>query len=343
MVLTSRQWQEVAPYLDEALALGKKERVNWLARFQKRNPEAGALLQMLLYEHGILEQEEFLEENQRLRLNPLRLTGRTIGPYTLISEIGHGGMGSVWKAERSSGGFAQLYALKLLRVVFLGRDGEERFKREGRILRRLAHPHIAKLVDTGVSASGQPYLVLEYVDGDHIDRHCDRRELDLRTRLRLFLDVLSAIGHAHSNGIVHSDIKPSNVLVGNDGRVKLLDFGIAKLLEDDMEERASRLVMMDSEQAMTPGYAAPEQLLGGTVTTRTDIYALGVLLCILITGKHPSAQRSLCGDLDAIVAKALKQDPDERYPSVDALADDLGLFLRTKRIGAGDPDSAKKI
>ncbi len=379
--LHPEHWREISPYLDHALGLPEKERIDWLVRFRGHNPEMAALVEALLCGHRVLEEEDFLEGNQLLMLEPPGLSGQTIGPYTLISEIGHGGMGTVWQAERSDARFKHQVAIKFLRIAFLGRDGEERFKREGRILSRLAHPNIAELVDAGVSASGQPYLVLEYVDGDHIDRYCDQRGLDVEARICLFLDVLSAVAHAHSNLIVHRDIKPSNVLVGNGGQVKLLDFGIAKLLEGDLEEQATGLVTIDGGRPMTLEYAAPEQLRGGTVTTGTDIYALGVLLYVLLTGKHPagsgprspaeliraivdiepprassavaatrsnaevisaasikcgmSADKLQCllrGDLDRIIAKALKKDPDERYASVDAFADDLSRYLRNEPI-----------
>jgi serine/threonine-protein kinase len=381
--LRPQHWQEISPYLDHALGLPEQERIDWLVRFRGCNPELGAMVEALLYGHRVLEEEDFLEGNQLLMLGQSGLAGQTVGPYTLISEIGHGGMGTVWQAERSSGHSERQVAIKFLRIAFLGRDGEERFKREGRILGRLAHPHIAELLDAGVSASGQPYLVLEYVAGDHIDRYCDERNLDVEARLHLFLDVLSAVAHAHSNLIVHRDIKPSNVLVRNDGQVKLLDFGIAKLLEDDIEEGRGGLATIDGARPMTPEYAAPEQLSGGTVTTGTDIYALGVLLYVLLTGKHPAGtgphspaelikaivhiepprasdavgqkrsnaravamhvtkcgipadklRRLLRGDLDTIIAKALKKDPEERYASVDAFADDLRRCLRNEPIRA---------
>src|SRR6202041_104227 len=263
------------------------------------------------------------------------------------------------------------------------RGGEERFKREGTILGRLAHEHIADLVDAGVSLSGQPYLILEYVEGDHIDRYCDDRMLNVEARVRLFLDVLVAVAHAHANLIVHRDIKPSNVLVSKDGQVKLLDFGIAKLLEAEGQEGLATLLTLEGGRAMTPEYAAPEQVTGAPVTTATDVYALGVLLYVLLTGEHPAGSglrsvaelvkaivdtepkhpsdvvttardaseeitsnaarrtttpeklgRLLRGDLDTILAKALKKNPRERYASVTALADDLQRYLRHEPIAA---------
>jgi eukaryotic-like serine/threonine-protein kinase len=197
-------------------------------------------------------------------------------------------MGSVWLAVRSDGRFEGQAALKLLNAALVGRVGEERFKREGTILARLTHPHIARLIDAGVSSTGQPYLVLEHIEGRHIDRFCDEQRLGIEDRVRLFLDVQAAVAHAHASLIVHRDLKPSNVLVTDGGRVKLLDFGIAKLLEGDTGEHAVTMLTREGDVALTPKYAAPEQVSGGPITTATDVYALGVLLFELLTGQHPT-------------------------------------------------------
>jgi len=177
--------------------------------------------------------------------------------------------------------------VKFLKIALIGMSGEERFKREGVILGRLAHANIAELIDAGVSPLGQPYLVLEHVEGDHIDSYCDQHRLGIEARIRLFLDVLEAIAHAHANLIVHRDLKPPNILVRHDGRVKLLDFGIAKLLEDG-DQPGIALQTVEGGRAMTPEYAAPEQLTGAPATMASDIYALGVLLYALLTGFHPA-------------------------------------------------------
>ena len=289
-------------------------------------------------------------------------------------------MSSVWLAERNDGRFERRVAVKFLNIALMGKGGEERFKREGRILGRMTHPNIAELIDAGVSPAEQPYLVLEYVEGDHIDRYCDQHRLDVSARIRLFLDVLRAVAHAHANLIVHRDLKPSNILVRTDGQAKLLDFGIAKLLEGDEQPGEAQLTV-EGGRAMTPEYAAPEQLLAEAVTTATDVYALGVLLYVLLTGQHPAGpapltpaglvkaildteptrpsdivartkenaeaathnaglrattpdklSRMLRGDLDTIVAKALKKNPTERYSSVTAFADDLRRYLRLEPI-----------
>ena len=385
--LSPDQWQLLSPYLDQALALDDDERAAWLASLGEKNPELAAQLTSLLDEHRILAQQGFLEKGPAMPPSGAGLAGEVIGPYTLISQIGQGGMGSVWLAERNDGRFDRRVAVKFLNIALVGRGGEDRFKREGSILGRLAHPHIAELVDAGVSASGTPYLVLELVEGDHIDRYCDRQRLDVEARVRLFLDVAGAVAHAHANLIVHRDLKPSNVLVSKGGQVKLLDFGIAKLLEGEGQDGAATQLTVQAGRAMTPEYAAPEQITGAPVTTATDVYALGVLLYVLLTGQHPAGsgphspadlvkaivdteprrlsdivtspkadektttanatrrtttpdklRRLLRGDLDTIVAKALKKNPQERYPSVTALAEDLGRYLKHEPISA-QPDT----
>src|SRR4029079_4438624 len=177
-----------------------------------------------------------------------------------------------------------------LNISLVGRAGEERFRREGNILARLRHPRIAHLIDAGVSPAGQPYLILEHVNGQSIDDYCDEHALPIDARLRLFLAVLDAVAHAHANLIVHRDIKPANVLVNTDGEVKLLDFGIAKLLARDSGWGNGTTVdqlTRDGGAVLTPHYAAPEQLSGSPITTATDVYALGVLLYLLLTGRHP--------------------------------------------------------
>ena len=376
--LSPENWKQVSPYLDEALALPESERSAWLDSLRASKPELADVLQKLLQEHGAASQENFLERPRAAVEDDSALHGRTIGPYTLISTVGRGGMGSVWLAERSDGRFERRVAVKFLHFGLAAQGGAERFKREGRILGQLAHPHIAELIDAGVTPDGEPYLVLEYVEGDHIDRYCDEHQLDLEARIRLFLDVLSAVAQAHANLIVHRDIKPSNVLVSKDGQVKLLDFGVAKLLEDDGSSAPPTRLTLEGAGALTPLYAAPEQVSAGTITTATDVYALGVLLYMILTGRHPAGpgphspadlvkaiaetepprasdaavpgdgrtvaelrastpeklRRQLRGDLDTILAKALKKAAAERYGSVAALAEDLQRYLRHEPVSA---------
>jgi serine/threonine-protein kinase len=337
----------------------------------------------LLAELGTLSLQGFLARAPRHPPVPGSHAQQTIGAYTLLSPIGRGGMGTVWLARRSDGRFEGTVAVKLLNAELVGRAGGQRFAREGSILARLTHPHIAHLLDAGVSPAGQPYLVLEHVAGEHLDRYCDERRLPPEARLGLFLDVLAAVAHAHANLIVHRDLKPSNVLVSTEGRVKLLDFGIAKLIEGDVPSVPPTLTR-EGGAAMTPAYAAPEQVTGGDITTATDVYSLGVLLYLLLAGRHPAEEtlhtpadllralvetepprmseavarttteaperiateaarrsttpdrlrRQLRGDLDTIVAKALKKAPHERYASVGALADDVRRFLDHQPIAA---------
>jgi len=356
------RWLAASSYLDEVLDLPANERAARLDGLRREHPAIAADVAALLDEHRRLTAEGFLESAPPAPAAEPSLTGVTIGAYTLVSRIGQGGMGSVWLASRSDGRFEGRAALKLLNVGLIGHGGEARFRREGTILARLTHPHIARLIDAGVSDTGQPYLVLEYVEGQHIDRYCEGAQLDVDERVRLFLDVQAAVAHAHANLIVHRDLKPSNVLVTASGQVKLLDFGIAKLIQDDSAPAITRLTH-DTGSAMTPRYAAPEQIAGGAVTTATDVYALGVLLYELLTGRHPAGatakssaalakaileeepmrpsaaaperwQRALRGDLDTILGKALKKEPSERYPSVTEFADDLRRYLNHQPIGA---------
>lgn len=216
------------------------------------------------------------------------LEGQLISHYRILNMIGRGGMGTVWLAERCDGRFERKVAIKFLNVAVLDGASAKRFKREGTILGELVHPHIAELIDAGLTDAGEPFLVLEYVEGLPIDEYCDRHKLGVNARIGLFLDVLSAVAHAHSNLIVHRDIKPTNVLVRNDAQVKLLDFGIAKVLAEENTDGSATLLTLEGGAALTPKFAAPEQVTQGTITTITDIYALGVLLYVLLTGQHPA-------------------------------------------------------
>jgi serine/threonine-protein kinase len=285
--LSVERWRRVIPLLDSALDLPREERASWLDALRQQDASLAEDVAALLEEHDAIEAEGFLDRAPPAARLRTSLAGQVVGAYTLLSQIGQGGMGSVWLAERSDGRFQGQAAVKLLNASLVGRDGEARFRREGNILARLRHPHIAHLIDAGVSALGQPYLVLEHVDGEPIDRYCDARALGIEARTRLFLDVLAAVTHAHANLVVHRDLKPSNVLVAADGEVKLLDFGIAKLLENEAGDAVTALTG-EGNALLTPEYAAPEQLTAGDVTTATDVYALGVLLYVMLTGRHPA-------------------------------------------------------
>jgi len=284
--LSPDRWQEISPHLDHVLSLPEDQRAGWLQSFRANKPELADLLEKLVAEHRALAEEHFLEGRPGVPGRDSSWAGQTIGAYTLTAPIGQGGMGSVWLAERSDGRFQRRVAIKFLNFALAAQGGTDRFKREGSILGRLAHPHIAELIDAGVSPNGEPYLVLEHVEGEPIDQYCDRHMLDVEARVRLFLEVLNAVAQAHANLIVHRDIKPSNILVRNDGQVKLLDFGIAKLLADDGAPTPT-LVTQPGGGPLTPEFAAPEQVTGAPVTTATDVYGLGVLLYLLLTGHHP--------------------------------------------------------
>src|SRR5580704_12337889 len=285
--LRNDEWRLLSPLLEQALELEGDERQTWI---KAQVPEIAYRLEMLLLEHSVLASDRFLERGTvELPSTTATLAGQTVGAFEVVSQIGQGGMGSVWLARRNDGRFERQVALKFLNIALLGKEGEDRFKREGKILALLAHPHIAELIDAGVTTTGQPYLVLEYVNGDQIDRYCDQRQLDLPTRIRLFLQVVDAVAAAHANLIVHRDLKPSNVLVRKDGDVKLLDFGIAKLIEAENDSEQHRTFTL-SGTALTPQYAAPEQLKSEAITVCTDVYALGVLLYLLLTGRHPAGE-----------------------------------------------------
>jgi serine/threonine-protein kinase len=285
--------------------------------------------------------------------------GARVGTYRLTALIGRGGMGEVYLAERSDGEFEQTVAIKRLRLGFDSPQAIARFRAERAILARLEHPHIARLLDGGVTEEGLPFLTMEYVRGEAIDQFCEERDLSIEERLRLFVHVCRAIDFAHRNLVVHRDLKPSNILVTGDGEVKLLDFGIAKLLEEGGDAAATRTGLL----LLTPEYASPEQVRGGGITTATDIYALGLLLHEILTGRRaqpiadlspagvaravceqapmlPSAAaperlaRRLRGDLDMIVATALHKDPARRYASAERLADDVLRHLEGRPIQA---------
>lgn len=275
--------------MDHALSLDEKDRAGWLESFAAENPDLANVVRKLLQEHMVLAGEKFLETAPEIPADESSLKGQKVGPYTLLSPIGQGGMGSVWLAERSDGRFERRVAVKFLHFSVAAQGGIERFKREGRILGQLTHPNIAELLDAGVTATGEPYLVLEYVEGEPITQYCDKRALTVEDRIILFQGVLSAVAYAHASLVVHRDIKPSNVLVRSDGEVKLLDFGIAKLLANETSEAPATLMTLDGASAFTPQFAAPEQITGAAITTGTDVYALGSLLYLLLTGRNPIA------------------------------------------------------
>lgn len=269
-----------------------------------------------------------------------------LGPYAVVREIGRGGMGAVYLAARADDEFEKRVAIKLVPAGAGGAMLRERFRQERQILARLDHPNIARLLDGGTTADGTPWVAMEYVDGLPITEYCDRHTLGLDARLKLFRTVCSAVHYAHQNLVVHRDLKPGNILVSGDGTPKLLDFGIAGLLETGEGDRTRAAA---GSLALTPDYASPEQLRGEPVTILTDVYSLGVVLFELLAGRRPyrmtgaspaeverfhesglappSSARLVPRDLDAIDLKALRREPGERYGSVELLSEDVGRFL----------------
>ena len=362
MTTDAALWREISLYLDEALSRDDEARAAWLADLQEAHPEVAAHVRELLNEHAELTRKQFMGADAADLLESPSLVGMQLGAYTLTAPLGVGGMGSVWLARRSDGRFEGQVAVKLLNAALVGRPAERRFVREGNLLAKLVHPNIAHLIDAGIAPFGQPYLVLEYVEGERIDRYCEQQGLDVEARVRLFLDVLAAVEQAHSQLIVHRDLKPSNILVAHGGTVKLLDFGVAALLASQADDIGD--LTREGAAGLTPEYAAPEQLLGLPFTTATDVYALGLILFVLLTGRHPISAagksaaelmrltleseppppsqaardvqhgRVLRGDIDNIVAKTLRKEPAERYLTAGALADDLRRFLAQQPVSA---------
>ena len=356
-------WLEVSPYLDQALELEQAQRADWLSQLEGRLPAIAGEVRGYLLQLEELNARDFLGSNPAAIPHTARLAGQRMGAYTLEKVIGHGGMGTVWLARRSDGRFEGRAAVKLLNTALVGHPSERHFAREGSVLARLQHPNIAHLLDAGLVDGNQPYLVLEYVAGKRIDVYCDRHNLDTEQRIRLFLDVLGAVTHAHINFIVHRDIKPSNILVTEQGVVKLLDFGIASLLSSDSGNPLT-LVTQHGPVGLTPGFAAPEQLRNEPITAATDVYSLGLVLLVLLAGRHPALEEGktpaelirltldsdmpraseiatdpkrrqmLRGDLDNIIAMSLRRNPAERYSTVEQFAQDLRRYIAREPVSA---------
>ncbi len=260
-----------------------------------------------------------------------------VGPWRLVEEIGRGGMGRVFLGRRDDGAFEQTVAIKLVRAELASDLLRRRFLAERRILAGLVHPHIAHLIDGGATPDGVPYLVLEHVAGEPIDRYCERQALSVEARLRLFLVVCGAVDFAHRKLVLHRDIKPGNVLVDETGAPKLLDFGIAKLLEASSAEEAGEDWTVGGMRPLTPDWASPEQLRGDPLTTASDVYSLGLLLQHLLLSSPGIDRRTLRGDLQRIVARALAPEVDRRYGTVGELAADLDRYLSGQPVSAHPP------
>jgi eukaryotic-like serine/threonine-protein kinase len=361
-ILGNQEWATIDPFLDQALELSGAERDDYIARLAFEHADIARVLKELLADRDLLQSQGFLEQPV-MALTEESLVGQLVGAYTIDSLLGRGGMGEVWLAHRSDGPFEGRFAVKFLDSYATSALALDRFRREGRLLARLSHPHIARLIDAGVTLGGRPYLVLEYIDGERIDGYCDSHALGVEARVRLLLDVLSALAHAHSNLVVHRDIKPSNVLVTKGGVAKLLDFGVGKLLHADADTDDGSAPTRLEDSALTPEYAAPEQFLGEPASTATDVYQLGVLMFVLFSGRLPIAtqgttraeriraaldteplrlsaaaaresRNALRGDLDAIVSKALRKQPHERYATAAAMAEDLKRYLGNEPVSA---------
>lgn len=368
----ARAWVELNRLLDAALDQPASEREQWIEALDEQYEELKPRLRKLL-RIGAIHVGEFLSALPKLDLAAdewapadarVDRVGDQVGLYRLVRELGGGGMGTVWLAERTDGLINRPVALKLPHAW--KRAGlVERMAREREILATLNHPNIARLYDAGLTADGQPYLALEYVEGVAIDEYCRQRQLDIRSLLKLFAQVAAAVAYAHGNLIVHRDLKPANILVTADGQVRLLDFGIATLLETG-HAAVSRLTEI-SGRALTPDYASPEQILGEPLTIASDVYSMGVILYELVSGTRPyklkresrgaledailhieprppgevaaeRRRRTLRGDLDTIILKALKKKPAERYSTVHALLDDIERHLVGRPVLAR-PDS----
>jgi serine/threonine protein kinase/tetratricopeptide (TPR) repeat protein len=284
-----RQWAAALAAFEAWAETPEAARATWLEAMAAAEPELHGRVVSLIRADRDAEGGSFLSLEIAPRAETASLEGRQLGPWKIERLIGSGGMGQVWLARRTDGLYEGLAAIKLMRLSALDAGANGRFAREGQLLGRLSHPNIARLLDAGVTESGERYLVLEYVDGERIDRYCDQRRLTVAQRIALFIVVCQAVAHAHENLVVHRDLKPSNIFVTADGQVKLLDFGVAKLLEGDDAESAGDAsdLTRSGGAAMTPEYASPEQLSGGTVTTATDVYGLGLVLYGLLSGSRP--------------------------------------------------------
>jgi non-specific serine/threonine protein kinase/serine/threonine-protein kinase len=361
LTLSSRtdpvRWSEAKRILDEALELPYAERSAFIARSCGHDADLRADVESLA--EAADDTDSLLDAPVPVPFDavpPRSRLGDRIGAYELLGELGRGGMGVVYLARRADDEFQKKVAIKLLSGGLPDEVTLERFRSERQISASLDHPHIARLLDGGTTERGEPFFVMEYVEGEPLLEYCEKRGLPTPDRLRLYRDVCAAVTYAHQNLVVHRDIKPGNILVTAEGQSKLLDFGIAKLLDAGgvaLGEKTSTLYRM-----LTPDYASPEQVRGQPVTTASDVYALGVVLYELLAGKRPyhvanpepaellrlvceedparpstvAPARGLAGDLDAIVAKAMRKEPGLRYASAAALSEDIERHLEGRPV-----------
>jgi eukaryotic-like serine/threonine-protein kinase len=390
------RWERLQQLFSRAVELGATERKAFVDKETGDDAELRTeLLELLACDNGggartgplTLALGAALDTTTRDRRKAL--VGRTVGNYKLVSVLGHGGTGTVYLGERADRQYSAQVAVKIVDSGTMQGELGLRFRAERQILASLNHANIARLLDAGETEEGSPYLVMEYVHGEPLDRFCDRQQLGLRERLQLFLEICSAVQYAHQNLVVHRDLKPANILVTAEGAPKLLDFGIAKLLDAGDAAAAAMALTRMNDRLLTPEYASPEQILGRPVTTASDVYALGVVLYELLTGLRPytvpasasqlELERSICitdplrpssavkraresgplegqseilavaaarrlppeklqkrllGDIDAIVMRALRKEPQHRYNSIEQLASDVRRFLTREPVHA---------
>ncbi len=357
--LSPEQWAEVKRLFECAIELAPEERADYLER-ECPDPDLRREVASLMdySAEGLPSADAAIASAAAAAAQEPdpdeRLIGTRLGPYRVEAIAGHGGMGAVYRASRDDAEFRQLVAIKLVRAAAESPSTLRRFRRERQILARLSHPNIARLLDGGSTPEGVPYLVMEFIEGEPITAWCDRQSLDVEHRLRLFLRVCEGVEFAHRDLVVHRDLKPGNILVTKDGTPKLLDFGIAKLLDPDAENEAATLTGL----VMTPEYASPERVRGEPASTAADVYSLGLILYELLTGKkaqpmsghtpdaiasmvcqtEPAAparlRPQLAGDLDHIIRMAIRKEPERRYASAGLLARDIQRHLDGRPVTA---------
>ena len=384
MKISPDLWQQINPLLSEGLEMENGTREAWLQGIEKTHPQLAPALRKMLAAHDRAESSQELETVPKLASAPPRSSAfsadAAIGPFALIRLLGRGGMGEVWLARQTDGRIEREVALKLPTNDLQSDIWRQRFRRERDILAKLAHPNIARLFDAGVSdvdgSRGQPYLAMEFVEGQSLSDFVSAQQLTIDARLKLFRQILAAVAHAHRHLVVHRDLKPANILIDQSGQVKLLDFGIAKLIDDGAELIVGADLTQVGGRVMTLRYAAPEQVSGGNISTATDTYALGVILHELLTGLSPyravregralkeatllnddtalastlalvntaatdrklasvkHLSRRIAGDLDAIILKAMRRNPAERYASVEQFDADIARHFEHRPVKA---------
>lgn len=385
--MTVADWQRVKTIFNMAVDLAAEQRTAYLHEACEGDAVLQGEVESLLASHevtdGFLENTAVVQAARLFEEDQTRQwIGRRIGPYALVEEIGRGGMGQVFRARRADGQYQSEVAIKLVHGACESEVIKRRFLAERQILAGLVHPGIARLLDGGTTSDHVPYLVMELVEGRPIDDYCTAGKLAIVERLRLFLAVCEAVSFAHRHLVVHRDLKPSNIFITRDNTVKLLDFGVAKVL-DSVAPPGSAQPTVTLMRALTLNFASPEQIRGEPVTTASDVYSLGVLLYHLLTGRSPyrsangpigAISREICeqlpappsavgsgpgaesthhdwcsqlrGDLDSIAMLALQKDPSRRYSSVDLLAADLRRYLEYRPVlarGNAVPDRVNKF